>query len=190
MRCAVTGKRKRQENFQSRKRQTPAAPAGTSNHAASTEHITANLPEVAAALDAQLNQPVQQKADAAVNAVGASTPSSAAPSTMQSVAQQINLVTPSNQLQPQLQDVALPEPTADEINPTLTSITSPSPASQTDVQATRSSNGQGNVPGLQDSAQGSRQGQPRPQRYVVAKPVNDARGHTGYLTFARRSVDD
>ena len=24
---------------------------------------------------------------------------------------------------------------------------------------------------------------------VVAKPLNDARGHTGYLTFARRSVD-
>ncbi len=31
---------------------------------------------------------------------------------------------------------------------------------------------------------------PSSQRYVVAKPVNDARGHTGYLTFARRSVDD
>ena len=28
------------------------------------------------------------------------------------------------------------------------------------------------------------------QKYVFAKPVNDARGHTGYLTFARRSVDD
>ena len=27
-------------------------------------------------------------------------------------------------------------------------------------------------------------------KYVVAKPVNEARGHTGYLTFARRSVDD
>ena len=31
---------------------------------------------------------------------------------------------------------------------------------------------------------------PISQQYVVAKPVNDARGHTGYLTFARRSVDD
>ncbi len=31
---------------------------------------------------------------------------------------------------------------------------------------------------------------PSSQRCVVAKPVNDARGHTGYLTFARRSVDD
>ena len=31
---------------------------------------------------------------------------------------------------------------------------------------------------------------PQVQKCVVAKPVNDARGHTGYLTFARRSVDD
>ncbi|KAL0025791.1 hypothetical protein WJX79_000295 [Trebouxia sp. C0005] len=31
---------------------------------------------------------------------------------------------------------------------------------------------------------------PSSHRYVVAKPVNDARGHTGYLTFARRSVDE
>ena len=27
-------------------------------------------------------------------------------------------------------------------------------------------------------------------KYVVAKPVNEACGHTGYVTFARRSVDD
>lgn len=28
------------------------------------------------------------------------------------------------------------------------------------------------------------------EQLVLAKPLNDARGHTGYLTFARRSVDD
>lgn len=28
------------------------------------------------------------------------------------------------------------------------------------------------------------------EQHVVARPLNDARGHTGYLTFARRSVDD
>lgn len=31
---------------------------------------------------------------------------------------------------------------------------------------------------------------PTAEQIVVAKPVSDARGHTGYLTFARRSVDD
>lgn len=28
------------------------------------------------------------------------------------------------------------------------------------------------------------------EQRVVAKPLNDARGHTGFLTFARKSVDD
>ena len=49
-----------------------------------------------------------------------------------------------------------------------------------------------NAPLENPHAQGLKQSPalPQVQKCVVAKPVNDARGHTGYLTFARRSVDD
>ncbi|KAL3161774.1 hypothetical protein ABBQ38_008868 [Trebouxia sp. C0009 RCD-2024] len=188
----LTGKRKRQENFQSRKRQAATAPTGASNQATTTQHPTANPSEAAAAqqLDGHLTQPVQHKADAAVNAVGASTPSSPDQSTMPTAHQQTNSTAPSNLPQPQLQDEGPPGPGTNAISPAGGIAPSPFPASQTEVQAGRLPNGPGTAVGLQEPAKGSRQEQPAPQRCVVAKPVNDARGHTGYLTFARRSVDD
>ena len=184
---AVTGKRKRQEEFQSRKRQAPSAPVGISNQAAATQHLTTNPPEPAASLDAQVTQ---HKADAAVSAVGSSTPSSPDNLIMPTASPHTASVAFSNLPEPQLQDEMSLAPGTDASDPAVGAVTSPLPASQTAAQAAHMSNGQGTVPGLQDSAKGSRQEQPSPQRCVVAKPVNDARGHTGYLTFARRSVDD
>ena len=191
---AVTGKRKRQENFQSRKRQAATEPTGASNHAqiADAAQDTNANPEVTAALGPQLSQPTQHKAAAAMNATAASTPPLAAQLTMQTAQQQTNLVShsmePNSQLQPQMQDQALPGPAADAISPVLDSVTSPLPVAQPEVQGVSLCNDQGTTSGLQELARGNRQGLSS-QRYVVTKPVNDARGHTGYLTFARRSVD-
>lgn len=185
---AVTGKRKRQENFQSRKRQAATAPTGASNGGATTQNPTANLPGAAAAqqLDGHLTQPMQRKADAVVSAATAGTPSSPDQSTMQT-----NSTAPSNTPQPQLQEEeeAPPGPGTNAINPAGGLAPSPLPASPTEGQPGGLPNGQGAAPGLLESAKASRQ-EPTPERCVVAKPVNDARGHTGYLTFARRSVDD
>lgn len=180
---AVTGKRKRQENFQSRKRQAATAVTGASNQATAAE-VAQNLTmngDPTAPLSTQLDQPVQSEAAAAVNAVGASPP----PSTTQLTPQQTDLVAPNMQSQVQPQNDASLGAAADTINPA--SATAPT---QSNDHAVGLSNGQGTRSGLQEPANGSRQAMPTPQRYVVSKPVNDARGHTGYLTFARRSVDD
>lgn len=187
--CAVTGKRKRQENFQSRKRQAAAAPASTSNQAPAADfaqHPIVNV-DSAVASSSQLNQPMQHSAAAALNATGASTPPSTAQSTMQT-AHETSLMAPRAQLQPQLQDDASLGPVADAIRPA--GVIAPLPGAQPEVQAVGVSHGQNAIPGLQESANGSSQPLQPAQRYVVSKPVNDARGHTGYLTFARRSVDD
>lgn len=182
----MTGKRKRQENFQSRKRQAAAALTGTSNQATTAE--VAQNPTMdgdpMAALGAQLDQPVQSQAAAAVNATGASPP----PSTSQLIAQQPDLVAPDTQLRVQLQNDASVGAAADTISPA--GATAPISAAQSAVHAVGLSDGQGTRSGLQEPANGSRQTMPTPQRCVVSKPVNDARGHTGYLTFARRSVDE
>lgn len=183
--CAVTGKRKRQENFQSRKRQAATALTDTCNQATTAEvaqnPITNGDPTVSSS--AQLNQPVQSQA-AAVD----ETDASPAPSTTQLTAQQTDLAAPSMQLEVQLQNGASFGAAADTISPA--SATAPTTVVQSDVHAVGLFNAQSTRSGLQESANGSRQAMPTPQRYVVSKPVNDARGHTGYLTFARRSVDD
>ena len=100
---------------------------------------------------------------------------------------QTNLVAPIVQPLPQLQDDTLQGAVADNISPA--GVIAPLHVAQLEAQAVGPSNGQRSTPGL-ESARGSSQAVPTPQRYVVSKPVNDARGHTGYLTFARRSVDD
>ena len=182
---AVTGKRKRQENFQSRKRQAAAAVTGTSKQATTAE--VAQNPTMngdpTAAVSAQINQPLQSQAAAAVNATDASPP----PSTTQLTPQQTDLVAPNVQSQVPPNDASFGA-AADTISPA--SATAPTTVAQSDVHAVGLSNGQGTRSGLQEPASGSRQTIPTPQQYVVSKPVNDARGHTGYLTFARRSVDD
>lgn len=185
----MTGKRKRQENFQSRKRQAAAAPASTSSQAPSADveqHPIANGPQVVASR-AQLIQPMQHSAAALVNATGASTPPSTAQSTMQT-AHEIKLMATGAQLQPQLQDDASIGAVAGAIRPA--GVIAPLLGAQPEVQAVGLSSNQSITPDLQQSAKGSIQAPPAAQRYVVSKPVNDARGHTGYLTFARRSVDD
>ena len=143
----------------------------------------------AAALKAQANRPMQYDAAAAVNMIGACTlPSTVtAQSTMQTP-HETNLMAPKAQLQPQLQDDTSLVRVSDTISPAC--VIAPLPGAQPEVQAVGLSNGESTTPKLQESAKGGSQAVLTPQRYVVSKPVNDARGHTGYLTFARRSVDD
>ena len=188
---AVTGKRKRQENFQSRKRQAAAAPASASTSKPAPPADVAQHPAVdgdpPAALNAQVNHPMQHSAAAAGVMIGAGTPPLSAQSTMQ-ISHETKLMAPRAQLQPLLQDDASLGRVAGTISPA--GVIAPLPGAQPEVQAVGLSNGQNNTQELQDPVKGSSQTVLTPQRYVVSKPVNDARGHTGFLTFARRSVDD
>ena len=141
----------------------------------------------AAALKAQLNGPMQHGIAAAVNTTAACASPSTAQATMQT-SHQNDLVAIGAQPELQLQDAASLGAVADTISPAR--VTAPLPIAQPETQAVGLSNGQSTTPGLQEAAKGTSQAMRTPQQYVVSKPVNDARGHTGYLTFARRSVDD
>ena len=181
----MTGKRKRQESFQSRKRQAATATPSTSNQAplADVAQHPAMNGNTAAASKAQLNEPVQHGIAAAVNTTAACASPSTAQATMQT-SHQNDLVA----IGTELQDAASLGAVADTISPAR--VTAPLPIAQPETQAVGLSNGQSTTPRLQEAAKGTSQAMPTPQQYVVSKPVNDARGHTGYLTFARRSVDD
>ena len=173
---AVSGKRKRQENFQSRKRQAHAALTNTPNppQTANNDHDAE-----AAAKDAGLKLD-SQTADAHTASVQDENASVAQSLTAD---QQAEL-----RSQPQLIE---PPPTSDAVMLARRGAAASSPAAHSDQQVTSPSNIEAGALGLGKLVKPQNTGDlPKSQRFVVAKPVSDARGHTGYLTFARRSVDD
>ena len=187
---AVSGKRKRQENFQSRKRQAQTAPPGAdvAIETAGVQDATAQ-PATSMATDDQLDQGVQASAALVMTRLAPKTELSGTTALPHDLS--TNTMSLDRQLQQQMQGASSPWRAALANSPADSDHAVPSPIGQPDVQAVGASvNGQVKVQGVEKLAadhSGSKSG---PQRCVVAKPVNEARGHTGYLTFARRSVDD
>lgn len=200
----VTAKRKRQEEFQSRKRQalTPAAsPASANTHTTATtpaspqgapaeqatEGSDAVVVEASLTAAVPLNeQPAEQ--ETAGGLIGPEDPGTIAPGNGLLAAPLGQ--TPhdpfraTNGNEGSAPRRALHEANGDANGAIATDLAQPVVQQGQQGGVTQAEAPKGDEKNTNSSAL------PSSQRYVVAKPVNDARGHTGYLTFARRSVDD
>lgn len=200
---AVSAKRKRQEDFQSRKRQavdlTPATVPGPSATKATSSGATASLPAMTAGQTTlATDNPEPTVMDAS--------PTADLPLTGQISAKQLGAGAadtgpaniPGNKSPAAASSLDTNTATSDHAgmpsqSPLLEEHGDANGAIQPDsspLQAhSKQQSGFNQVESTKaiDRMNGAA---PTSQRYVVAKPVNEARGHTGYLTFARRSVDD
>ena len=184
----MSGKRRRQENFQSRKRQAPSAAPGadTSTETAITEDMDTQ-PAASVAMDSRLNPEMQSSVLLAVTGVAPETGSLGTTASLHD--QTTDTANLNGQLQ--LQGVPPAGLAAHTMSPANSNHAASPPIAQPDEQANRAStNGQVNAPSVEKPATDRSGMKSGPQRCVVAKPVNEARGHTGYLTFARRSVEN
>lgn len=201
---AVSAKRKRQEEFQSRKRQavdlTPGTVSGPSATNATSPGATASLPGTTAgqtslatgnpeptAMDAlpTADLPLTGQISAKQLGAEATNPGSATisgikPSTAASLLD-VDTATGDHADNPS-QSLILDA--HGDANGAIQPDSSPPQAHSTQQSGFNQVKNSKATDRMNGSAA------PTSQRYVVAKPVNEARGHTGYLTFARRSVDD
>ncbi|KAL0032159.1 hypothetical protein WJX77_008335 [Trebouxia sp. C0004] len=171
----VSAKRKRQEEFQSRKRQAlnPAtSPASAAIHTTTT--TTPASPQGALAGQASL---AAEDSDAMMME---SSLTAAVPLNEQAAAEE---GTAGDSVSPEDPGSA-PEANGDAEGATTADLKQPVAQQGQQGGVTQAKAHKGDEKKMPSSAL------PSLQRYVVAKPVNDARGHTGYLTFAKRSVDD
>ena len=188
---AVSAKRKRQEEFQSRKRQAQAPSAANDNLSVTTTG--------SAQMSATPSGPATQATDSLDISMTEAAPTTSAPmngqTQLEGSAAQSNATKGSSAAvpgllsQPQLaDDIQRDAPSAANDNANSLQATLPQAKGAPDGVATAAETRQAGGSKAHQGLAGSVV--PSAQRCVVAKPVNDARGHTGYLTFARRSVDD
>lgn len=203
----VSAKRKRQEEFQSRKRQAlnPAtSPAPAAIHTTTATTTTPTSPEGAPAeqttegsdammSDASLTAAVPQNEQAAEEEtagglVGPEDPGATASGNGLLAASSGQTphdpMTGTNEIVGSAPGRALHQVNGDAHGATTAGLAHPVVQHGQQGGVTQAEARKGNEKKMNSSAL------PISQQYVVAKPVNDARGHTGYLTFARRSVDD
>ncbi len=206
---AVSAKRKRQEEFQSRKRQalnpatspasadihtttttttatTPASPHGAPAKQA-TEGSDAMMTEASLTAAAPLKEQVAEQ-ETAGGLVGTEAPGTTAPGNGLLAASlghtPHDVIAATNGNASSASGRALYEANGDANGAIATDLAQPVVQQGQQGGVTQAEARKGDAKDMNSSALLSS------QRYVVAKPVNDARGHTGYLTFARRSVDD
>ena len=204
--CVVSAKRKRQEEFQSRKRQSlnPAiSPAPAANHTTTTTTTPASPPGAPAEqaslaaegsdammMEASLTAavPLNEQAAEKETVGGPEGPGTIVPGNgllAASLGQTPHdPVTGTNGNAGIAPGRALPEAKRDANGGTAADMAQPVVQQGQQDGVTQAEARQGNEQKMNSYVL------PSSQRYVVAKPVNGARGHTGYLTFARRSVDD
>ncbi len=207
--CAVSAKRKRQEEFQSRKRQalnpatspapanihttttitTPASPHGAPAEQANlaAEGFDAMMSEASPTAAVPQNEQAAET-EIAGGLVGPEEPGTTAPGNGLLAAPlgqtPHNPVAASSGNTGSKPGRAVHEANGDANGAIASDLAQPVVQQGQEGDVTQAEAHKGDEKTMNSSAL------PSSQRYVVAKPVNDARGHTGYLTFARRSVDD